>query len=318
LLWTLPLALIGVAWMFMPRGFPARWAGGIALAPMFLALPPGLPPGSMQVAVLDVGQGLAVTLRTAHHALLYDTGPRFSEDTDSGNRIIVPYLRGIGVSALDGLIVSHDDNDHSGGAASVLDAMPVAWLASSLGHDHPLFEHASRHIRCFAGQEWEWDGVHFSMLHPTWDSYADSKVTDNNRGCVLKVTSMHGSLLLPADIERAAEVELLERSSDHLRADVLVVPHHGSKTSSTPDFLHAVEPSVAIFTVGYRNRFGHPKAEIVEQYRILGSRLYRSDQDGAVLLDFSAHGIGLILWREAHRRYWQTLPAVLAETDGTG
>jgi len=316
--WTLPLALLGVFWLLLPRGFPARWAGSIALAPMFLMLPAVPSPGELRVAVLDVGQGLAVALRTAHHALLYDTGSRFSEDADSGNRIIVPYLRGTGVARLDGLIVSHDDNDHSGGAASVLDAVPVDWFVSSLPQHHPLLEHVPRHLRCFAGQGWEWDGVRFDMLHPAWASYENSAITDNDRSCVLRVTSAHGSLLLPADIERGSEAALLERSPDGLQADVLVVPHHGSKTSSTPEFLHAVAPRVAIFTVGYRNRFGHPKEEVLERYRALGGRLYRSDSDGAVLLDFTARGIGLTVWREARRRYWQTPAAGLAETGGTG
>jgi len=316
--WTLLPAMIGVVWLLLPRGFPARWAGGVALAPMFLMLPVEPLSGELQAAVLDVGQGLAVVLRTAHHALLFDTGPGYSEDADSGSRIIVPYLRGSGSVRLDGLIVSHNGSDHSDGAASVLEAVPVDWLASSLPQGHSLLENSQRHLRCFAGQNWEWDGVRFDMLHPTRENYENGKLKDNGRSCVLKVTSAYGSLLLPADIERSIEAELLESSPDRLIADVLIAPHHGSKTSSAPEFLQAVKPRIAIFTVGYRNPFGHPKQEVVERYRVLGSRLYRSDRDGAVLLDFTARGVELTAWREMRRRYWQTPAVGLAETGGAG
>jgi competence protein ComEC len=303
-LWTLPPALLGVLWLLLPRGFPARWLGLLACAPMFLMLPVAPEQGELRVAVLDVGQGLAVVAQTAHHALLYDAGSRFSADADSGSVVVVPFLRGAGIARLDGFIVSHDDIDHSGGAASVLDAVPVGWFASSLPTGHEILAQAPQARPCFSGQSWQWDGVRFDMLHPTWESYGADKLKDNYRSCVLKVTSANGSLLLPADIEREAEAELLEGQPYALAADVLVAPHHGSKTSSTEAFLRQVNPSVAAFTVGYRNRFGHPKEEVVERYRILGSRLYRSDTDGAVLLDFGRHGIAVQTWRRTRPRYW--------------
>jgi competence protein ComEC len=186
----------------------------------------------------------------------------------------------------------------------VLDAVPVDWFASSLPAGHDLLAVAPQPRPCFAGQDWQWDGIRFEMLHPTWASYAVQDFKDNFRSCVLKITSPHGSLLLPADIERDAEQELLERQPEFLVADVLVAPHHGSKTSSTEAFLAAVNPTVSIFTVGYRNRFGHPKPEVVDRYRALGSRLYRSDEDGAVLLDFAIDGIGVRTWRAVRPRYW--------------
>lgn len=303
-LWTIPLAVLGVLWLLLPRGAPARWLGVMPCLPMFLLVPKMPVPGELQVTVLDVGQGLAVVARTAHHALLYDTGARYSADADSGNWIVVPFLRGAGIGRLDGLIVSHDDLDHSGGAASVLDAVPVDWFVSSLPAGHELLATVRQPRRCFAGQSWQWDGVRFEMLHPTWESYEVQEFKDNFRSCVLKITSPHGSLLLPADIERNAEQEVLERQPESLSADVLVSPHHGSKTSSTEAFLAAVKPTVSIFTVGYRNRFGHPKPEIVDRYRALDSRLYRSDEDGAVLLDFAADGIGIRTWRAVRPRYW--------------
>ncbi|GAO35140.1 competence protein ComEC [Sulfuricella sp. T08] len=304
--WTVLAAVLGILWLLLPRGFPARWLGVAGFVPMFLVLPPQPAQGALWLSVLDVGQGLAVVVQTQNHALLYDTGPRYTADADSGSRIVVPYLRATGIKRLDGLIVTHDDSDHSGGAASVLDAVPVGWLASSLPADSPILSHARKSLPCFAGQSWEWDGVRFEMLHPAWESYADERLRKNARGCTLKINSPYGSVLLPADIERESEAEILARTPDALAATLLVAPHHGSKTSSTEAFIRQVNPSIVIFTAGYRNHFGHPKPEVVERYRVLGSRLYRSDQDGAVLLRFGKNdGDALQTWRQERHRYWQ-------------
>lgn len=184
-IWTVPLAILGMLWLLLPRGFPARWLGVAGFAPMFVLLPAAPGQGELRVAVLDVGQGLAVVAQTAHHALLYDAGPRFSDDADSGSLIVVPYLRGAGIARLDGLVVSHDDLDHSGGAASVIDAVPMNWFASSLPQGHEVLAEAPQPRRCFDGQTWEWDGVRFDILHPTSDSYDTDGLKDNYRGCVL-------------------------------------------------------------------------------------------------------------------------------------
>jgi len=302
--------------MLLPRGFPLRWLGAAALAPMFLLLPALPLAGELRVAVLDVGQGMAIVAQTARHALLYDTGPRYSEEADSGNRIILPYLRGAGIARLDGLIVSHDDNDHTGGMLSVVGGVPVAWAASSLPDSHPLRTAFAHHVPCYAGQAWNWDGVHFEMLHPSLESYALTKLKDNDRSCVLKISSAYGSLLLPGDIERTSEAELLERTPEALASDLLVAPHHGSKTSSTVPFIAAVHPAVTVFTAGYRNRFGHPKAEVVQRYLDLGSRLYRSDVDGALLVEFTAgQGMTLRAWRQAQPRYWQETKGKAVENE---
>ena len=303
--WTVVAGMLGVLCLLLPKGFPMRWAGVVGLAPMFLLLPATPMAGDFRVAVLDVGQGLSVVVQTAQHALLYDTGPKFSEDADSGNRVILPYLRGAGIAHLNGLVLTHDDLDHTGGAASVLQGIPVDWVASSLRQGHPLLKDVARSIHCFARQSWTWDGVHFDMLHPTYESYAVDGITDNERGCVLRVSTAHGSLLLPADIEHHSEQQLLERSPQALKADVLVAPHHGSKTSSTPEFVAQVAPSMTVFTVGYRNRFGHPKPPVVQRYQEAGSKLFRSDRDGAILFEFARQGISVQSWRATRRRYWQ-------------
>lgn len=302
--WAVLAALLGILWMLMPRGFPARWLGASGMLPLFLALPPQPREGELWLSILDVGQGLAVVAQTRQHALLFDTGTRFNAESDSGNRIIVPYLRATGIKRLDGLIVSHDDIDHSGGALSVLQALPVTWLASPLPASHAVAAQARLSLPCHTGQSWQWDGVGFEILHPARESYLDERIKDNDRGCVLKITGRYGSVLLPADVEQRSEQEMLARTPDRLAADLLIAPHHGSRTSSGEDFIARVRPSSVVFTVGYRNRFGHPKPDVVDRYRDAGATLYRSDRDGALLFRFGSGGMKTTAWREASPRYW--------------
>jgi competence protein ComEC len=310
-IWTLFPALLGVLWLLLPRGFPMRWIGLVGLLPMFLVVPVRPMPGGMKVTILDVGQGLSVVVQTATHTLLYDTGPKYSEQSDAGGRIDVPYLHGEGVKALNGLMVSHNDIDHSGGMQSVLTQMPVQWLASSFSPEleTPV---ASSTTRCYAGQAWTWDDVRFEVLHPSVESYEDLAIKDNNRSCVLKITSQAGSILLTGDIEKESELALLQANATNLKSDVVVVPHHGSKTSSTSDFVAAVQPAVSVFTMGYLNRFRHPKPAIVERYQAVDSLIYRSDHHGALELTFEAsaknnHQIKVASWRQQNRRYWQDM-----------
>ena len=305
--WTVAAAVLGAVILLLPRGVPLRWAGLAGFLPLFLAAPPPLPEGEMQLTVLDVGHGLAVVARTRNHALLFDTGTAFGPQADSGNRMIVPYLRAAGVAALDVMIVSHDDLDHYGGASSVLQAMPVAQLLTSIPAGDPLLFEAARADKCVAGQTWEWDGVRFDMLHPTRASYNDASIKDNNRGCVLRIATRTGVALIPADIEARAEQQLLASSRDKLRAQVLIAPHHGSKTSSIPAFVEAVDPRIVIYPVGYRNRFNHPHIDVEERYLRQGSHIYRTDRDGAVTLHMGAgDAIKVTPHRATYRRYWQT------------
>ncbi|HEY5929422.1 MAG TPA: DNA internalization-related competence protein ComEC/Rec2 [Burkholderiales bacterium] len=304
--WTIPLAVAGAIWLLLPRGVPARWVGAFLFLPLFLAIPGKPLPGDLWITVLDVGQGLSVVARTSGHTLLYDAGPAYSDDLGAGDRIVVPYLRSVGVTRLEGMIISHDDLDHSGGALSVLHAMPVDWLSSSIPPVHPISVAAgSGNRRCAAGQNWEWDGVRFETLHPEGDSYNDAKLKDNDRSCVLRIVSPHGSVLLPADVERAGEFALVHNRRGELSADVLVVPHHGSRTSSTPEFVDAVSPRIAIFAMGYRNRFGHPHPAVVAEYRRRGVSMVRTDAAGAVSVRMTAAGIDLQKWRDREQRYWR-------------
>lgn len=327
--WAMLVAMFGVLWMLLPRGFPQRWLGLVLLLPMFFVSPPKIAAGAMQVTVLDVGQGLAVTIQTKNHALLYDAGPKFSAQSDAGSRIVLPFLRGQGVKKLDGFIVSHDDIDHSGGAASVLAQLPVSWLMSSF--DSVEITPTKKSMRCFAGQTWLWDKVKFEVLYPDLASYQNANLKDNNRSCVLKVTSQFGSILLAGDIEQDAENALLNtlgndvidsdalqanthavagdanssRADSQLKSDVLIVPHHGSKTSSTRQFVQAVDAQHAIFTVGYLNRFKHPKPFIEKRFEESGAFTYRSDYAGALTIDFSHKNyIGINALRQSQPRYW--------------
>ena len=300
-LWTVPLALLGIACLLLPRGVPARWIGAVLAAPMFAVLPPAPAAGELWITVLDVGQGLSVVARTEKHALLYDAGPAYNAFADSGSRVVLPYLRGEGMARLDALVVSHDDRDHSGGAGSVVEALPVGLLWSSLPDDHALRSEGPPARSCAAGQRWEWDGVAFEFLHP---EAAVAGGRANNRSCVLRIAAPGGRVLLTGDIERAAERELLRRVPDLLAAEALLVPHHGSATSSSAEFVEKVAPRFAVFTVGYRNRFGHPREDVLERYREAGSALLRTDTAGAIEMRFSAGALRVETQRERARRYW--------------
>lgn len=320
--WAVPVALGGALWMLLPAGFPARWIGAGLMLPLFLSVPAKIAQGDLRLTILDVGQGLAVVVRTRDHVLLYDTGPAFGEQIDAGGRIVVPYLRAAGVRRLDAMVVSHDHSDHSGGAASVMQAMPVGWFASSLPADHALSVVAAHSRRCTAGDRWEWDAVSFEFVYPQLADYneVDGKAAgrmqrdgrhgrtgpnrvNNDLSCVLRISSTHASVLLPGDIEKRSESRLL-RSGGIARTDVLVAPHHGSRTSSTPGFVHAVSPVITVFSVGYRNSFGHPHPAISARYREAGSQTMRTDVAGAVLIGFSPSGVDVQPWRELDRKYW--------------
>ncbi len=304
-LWLALSACVGVLWLLAPRGFPARHAGLALLAPVFFVPAAAPVPGVLWLDVLDVGQGLAVVARTAKHTLLFDAGPQYSADSDSGSRIIVPWLRGEGVTRLDAMVISHQDNDHAGGAASVAAALAVAQLWSSLASSHPVMASVPYRIPCHAGQHWDWDGVRFEMLHPVAADYARWLPAANAMSCVLRIEAGGKVALITGDIEKASEAELLVRSPERLRADVLLVPHHGSRTSSTPGFIAAVSPGHAVFTNGYRNRFDHPRADVVQRYVDSGALLYRSDRDGAIDFRIDAQGIAVSRRRVTEARYWR-------------
>ncbi len=342
--------LAGLLWVWPgPRGW--RWGWALALLPL-LALPPGwhllpLPvAGQFQTLAIDIGQGTAVLVRTRQHALLFDTGPRMGEDMDAGARHILPALQTLGVRKLDVLMISHEDSDHVGGALSVLAGLPVTQLVSSLVPEHPVRTWLSGraqggpqplpHVACQQGLSWDWDGVRFEVLHPMRaGEHADEP---NAHSCVLRVSrDTDGarparSLLLTADIEAPQEAALVQQAEHDpelraaLRATVLMAPHHGSATSSTPEFLQAVQPAQVVVQAGARNRYGHPSPGVLSRYEALGlswvatptcgAWWWASDEEGTSLAPAhqgtpSAPGALPSLghcWRSAHPHHWSDSP----------
>ncbi|CAB3747456.1 ComEC/Rec2 family competence protein [Paraburkholderia humisilvae] len=320
--WALAAAAAGVAWCLAPRGWPLRWAAPLAWLPLLVPPPSGPPPGTFRLTALDIGQGSAIVVETAHHALLFDAGPG-PESTYAGERVVVPYLQAAGVNTLDTLVISHADSDHSGGAAAVLDGVEVRQLLAALPPDHALWSSAraagAQTLPCAAGQHWQWDGVDFTML---WPDPGPLQGRPNAHCCVLRVSIGSTSstvaaaprevapplaALLAADIEAPVERSLLARERDALRAQILLVPHHGSKTSSTEPFLDSIDPLIAVFQVGYRNRFHHPHPGVFARYVARHIELPRSDADGAVRIEAGVAGprvLTLESYRRTHRRYW--------------
>ncbi len=290
---ALALALLGAVLLTAPRGVPLRLLGLLCLVP--LALPPNsAPQQGFTLTALDVGQGLAVVVRTARHTLLFDTGPAYEEGFDAGRAVVVPYLLGQGIRRLDTLLVSHSDLDHRGGAPAVRAAL------------HPRQERgALAGTPCIAGQTWEWDGVRFTLLSGPADAVGEPS-PDNNGGCVLRVETGRHAALLPADIERDAEARLLRTQPESLRADVLLAAHHGSRTSSTTAFVDAVNPELVIFSAGYANSYRHPRPEVVERFQRLGSTMHMTGHEGALTLHVDPEtGVGKVqAWRKAWPRYW--------------
>lgn len=309
---ALVLALLGAAVLLLPRGFPARWLGLVLCLPLLFPRLPAPGQGEAWITVLDVGQGEAILVRTASRALLVDAGPRFASGQDAGERIVAPYLWSLGINRLDGLVLTHDDLDHSGGVASVLKSHVPGWFLTPLAGMDPaslgevgqgIVASRPDTLTCRAGQSWEWDGVRFHVLHPPAHHYAMAGYGDNDRGCVIQVEAGGKSALLAADIERLSEMNLAERGVLG-PVDMLVVPHHGSKTSSTAEFLSVVRPRLAVIPVGHRNRYGHPSPGVVARYRGRGVEVVRTDREGAVLVEMGEGGWRFETARRTERRYW--------------
>lgn len=263
-------------------------------------------PGQFELLAADIGQGNAVLVRTATHTLLYDAGPRFSRESDAGHRVLVPLLHALG-ERVDMLMLSHRDSDHTGGAAAVLAQQPHAQLVGSI-----MAETALQSLRaarpCVAGQQWQWDGVAFEVLHPQPHVAAAASARPNTLSCVLRIAAAAQAgaapvALLVGDIE-APQEQALQAAGAPLRADVLLVPHHGSKTSSSVAFLQAVQPRTALVQAGYRNRFGHPAADVLQRYDALDIAVVESSRCGAATWSSARPG-GVECERQTARRYWQ-------------
>lgn len=302
--WAVACGLLAGALAVLPLPLRLRWLALPLLLPLLWPPLPRPGPGQFEMVAADVGQGTAVLVRTQHHLLVYDSGPAYTPEADAGSRVLLPLLRARGERGIDVLMLSHRDSDHVGGAAALLAGLPVAAMSSSLEDGHPLRANAAArgtpHTPCSAGQRWTWDGVSFEVLHPLPGDLSRPP-KPNAVSCVLRIQGEGGSVLITGDIEAAQEAALVQRLGAALKSDVMLVPHHGSKTSSTPALLDTVQPGVAVVQAAYRSRYGHPAPEVMARYAERGILVVRSDRCGAWTQapDGTAH-----CERQVSRRYW--------------
>lgn len=288
------LALAGTVLLFAPRGLPLKPLALLCFLPLLLP-PDRAPRAGYELTVLDVGQGLAIVVRTARHTLLYDAGPAFDDGFDAGESVVAPYLLRQGWRGIDLLVLSHGDNDHAGGVPAVRRLLRVNREIGTDGHE-----------ACRAGQTWEWDGVRFELLHPDGEGWSG-----NDSSCVLRISDGQRSALLAGDIEARAEEHLLAKDPTRLHADLLIAPHHGSKTSSTEGFVGAVRPQVVIYGAAWRSHYGHPRPEVLQRWRSTGARQYVTGWSGALIVP--AGSLEVKEWRRQAARFWNAPAESLAE-----
>jgi competence protein ComEC len=297
---TLVFFALSVLVLLLPKGVAPRYLAVILLLPVYCRLE-ARQEGTLRLSIIDVGQGLSVLLQTQHHSLLYDTGA----NTMAGERIITPYLRWSGVSRLDRLMISHNDSDHTGGADALLAQIPIQQaFYSALPEGYTLPKNISQQ-HCQAGQHWQWEQVNFAVLSPIVGQHYDK---DNNRSCVLRVSGQGFSVLLTGDMETPAEKNLLAANSRQLASQILVLGHHGSKTSTSPEFLAAVNPQLAIVSAGYRNQFSHPSAPVIERLNAKNIAIDNTITQGTLIYQLSPTAmIQKEVWRE-RGHYWLNSP----------
>ena len=289
-----PLAMLSAFWCLLPRGLPGKPLALLLWLPL-LCPPRDLPNhGEAELTVIDVGQGLAVLVRTANRSLLYDMGPATIDGFDAGARAVVPALHGLGVRRLDVAMISHGDNDHAGGWSSVSRAFPVQALLAPEGSPVPGI------VPCIAGQSWQWDGVRIRVLHPSaWFPYLG-----NEASCVLRIETAHGNALLTGDIGHLIEAKLLREDAASVRNDVVLVAHHGSAGSSDDAFVAATGARLALVSSGAGNRFGHPRPPVVRRWCDAGAEVVDTARAGAIRVWLGAEGLQVQERRVAHPRLW--------------
>lgn len=289
--------LLPLAWVVLPSGWPARRVAWLALPALMLWRPAPPPEGCADVVTLDVGQGLAVFVRTRDRTLLYDTGPAYRDGGSAAERIILPYLAGRGVRRLDRIVISHADLDHAGGLHvlarfmspdEVLSPEPLPW--------------SGRPLRpCVAGVQWSWNEVRFSVLHPAIAGAGKR----NDSSCVLLVEAGERRALLAGDIEAAAEAALV-RARILPPVDVTTVPHHGSRTSSTAPFIRSLDADYAVVSAAHGNRWGFPKPDVVARWQSHGATVLTTAGSGAISMRLcaGARGVDVSEWRRQAQRLW--------------
>jgi competence protein ComEC len=312
--WGLAVLALAGALVCVVRGPQSwKWMGLPLLWPVLFWTHPRPSPGTFELLAADVGQGNAVLVRTATHSLLYDAGPRYSAESDAGHRVLLPLLAQMG-ERIDTLMLSHRDSDHTGGAAAVLAMQGQAALWSSMEDTHPLHALRPGWTRCEAGQSWVWDGVRFEVLNPPPPKVLPKTPKPNEVSCVLRIGAAQasvpgtpqGTALLTGDIEAPQELALVQAGLSPV--DLLLVPHHGSKTSSSGVFLEALQPRWGLLQAGYRNRYGHPAPVVVARYQNLGIDLVDNVRCGAATWR-SDYPERMQCERILRQRYWHHLIA---------
>jgi competence protein ComEC len=274
----------------------------LLFVPLMVSGKPVLNTGEYQLSVLDVGQGSAAVIQTQHHVAVFDAGAKFSDRLNAGSGVVIPYLRSQGISRLDYLVISHGDADHIGGAPAILDEFPEATV---LGQDIEKL-HAMNKQPCIAGFQWRWDGVDFVFLSPAeGDVLLPDEAKRNNHSCVLRVSSTSGSVLFTGDIESRIEQKLLDRYGKKLSSDILLVPHHGSNTSSNAAFINAVNPQISIISAGYKNRYRLPSDKVIQRYEAGHRKWIQTDKSGAITIKLNAEpGLVVDKYRLRAGKYW--------------
>ena len=291
-LWQVLLAVLGILLLLSPKGIPARYLGFILLIPLFFNHEKALKAGEFKLYLLDVGQGLATVIKTNKHVLVFDTGVRYSSSFDMGKAVVLPHLLGLGVSKIDRLVISHADNDHIGGMKSLINAIKIDSIMSS--------SKLAEASLCLAGQHWQWEGVNFQFLSPRHTGTGSK----NNNSCVLKIESDYGSVLLTGDIEAPTEKILVQHQAKYLKSDVLIAPHHGSKTSSTALFLKKVQPKWVLIPSGYKNRFHFPHTEVLKRYQHQNIKWFSTADQGMLTASMLESGQKITAYRQQQTKYW--------------
>src|SRR3990167_80137 len=296
--WVLISTIFAMLLLLLPAGFPGRWLGLLWLIPLLFFKPIQPAFNHFWVTLLDVGQGLSVVVQTKSHVLVYDAGAKFSEESDMGERVVLPYLQTIRAKKIDRLVISHGDNDHSGGAQALLRAMPVLSIKTSVVDK---FRGLLADV-CLRGDTWQWDGVNFSFLYPSFKQLN----LGNDSSCVLRIDNGVQSVLLTGDIEKVAEQELINTQAQQLASTILVAPHHGSKTSGLKSFVDAVHPEVVLYAMGYRNHYHFPHRSVVREYYYFHARQFNSVEGGAIRfkIGIKNNAPSPELYRMNHRHYW--------------
>ena len=289
------LGLAGVTALLSPLARTLWLPAAVCLLALLLSPQPRPEPGQLWLTVLDVGQGLSVLVQTREHDLLYDTGARFASGFDLGEAVVHPALLAMGVRKLDMLLLSHADNDHAGGAPFIAAHMPVAL---SMAGQHADVDAQLAAQPCVPGESWDWDGVRFEILHSP-----PPPASANEQSCVLRVVAGDQAVLLPGDVGIRGEYQMLART---LTADVLLAPHHGSRSSSSYAFIRAVAPRWVVFSAGRHSQYGHPHPKVVERYRELEAEPVYTATAGAIrfVLDDTGKTRQAWTWRERAQRFW--------------